>query len=130
MRIFSAFQNFDKNNLSRSDTISNGRPFSQYQWSKNTTANSSAVIFAFVGTILMSDPNRQVIEQIMSYPLSRGSGPTKSIATLSTSFWDRQRVQRSRWLCCSGLISLTIDTCGYVPFFQVSTHVWPVIDLP
>ena len=77
----SALQNLEINNLSLSDTISVGKPFSQYQFLKNSDANASAVMSVRVGTMCISDPNRSVIVRIQLKPSSSGSGPTKSIAT-------------------------------------------------
>ena len=76
-------QNFDTNNLSRSEIISMGRPFSQYQLSKKSTASSSAVRVVVVGMIRMSELRRSVIVRIQSKLLSRGKGPIKSIETES-----------------------------------------------
>jgi hypothetical protein len=81
VRWCNAFQNFDTNNLSLSEIISSGKPFSQYQCLKNTVANPSANMSVRVGAIHMSEPSRSVIIKIQLKPSSSGSGPTKSIAT-------------------------------------------------
>jgi hypothetical protein len=73
------FPKVDIKSLSRSDTMLRGRPFSQYQRSKNKMANSLAVSLVDVGIIRISDPSRSVIVRIQSYPLSSGRGPMKSI---------------------------------------------------
>lgn len=78
-----AFQNFDMKSLSRTETILSGSPFSQYQWSKKREARASAVKSVQVGISRTSDPRRSVIVSRQLKPLSRGKGPTKSIATLS-----------------------------------------------
>ena len=72
-----ARQNLDKKSLSL------GRLFLQYQWSKNRSARFSAIMSVCVGMIHTSDPGRSVIERIQSKPSSRGRGPIKSMATLS-----------------------------------------------
>jgi hypothetical protein len=77
--IVKCFQNLDMNNLSRSETMSVGNPFSQYQWLKNITANSFAVREVEVGIMRMSDPRRSVIVRIQLWPWLSGSGPMKSI---------------------------------------------------
>ena len=69
--------------LSRSETISKGKPFSQYHLWKNISASCSAVSVETVGMIWMSDPSRSVKVIIVSNPESLGSGPMKSIATES-----------------------------------------------
>src|SRR6266702_838079 len=79
----SFFQKRARNSLSRSDTISKGSPFSQYQLSKNISASFSAVRVEIVGIRRISEPRRSVRVRIMSKPLSLGSGPMKSIATES-----------------------------------------------
>ena len=71
------------NNLSQSHIIVIGSPFSQYQWSKNSSAICSTVNIVTVGINCMSEPRWSVIEQIILNPLSNGKGPTNSIATLS-----------------------------------------------
>jgi len=76
-----ALQNFHMNNLSLSDTISVGNPFSQYQCLQNSDANNLAVMSVRVGTMRMSDPSRSVIVSIQLKPSSSGKGPTKFIAT-------------------------------------------------
>lgn len=70
----------DMNNLSLSQTIFAGKPFSQYHSSKNTTANSSADRSVWVATICISDPSQSVIVKIQSFPSSSGNGPMKSMA--------------------------------------------------
>ena len=62
------FQNEDINSLSRSEIISIGRPFSQYQLSKKSDANCLAVSVVVVGIILMSEPRRSVIVKMQSWP--------------------------------------------------------------
>ena len=79
----SSFQKRDRKILSWSDTISRGRPFSQYQCRKKRSANCSAVIVVVVGTIRISDPSQSVNVTRLSYPSSIGRGPMKSIATES-----------------------------------------------
>ena len=69
------------NNLSLSDTISAGNPFSQYQCLKNRDANDSALMSVLVSTIRISDPSWSVIVSIQLNPSSLGRGPTKSIVT-------------------------------------------------
>ena len=77
--IVKCFQKADMNSLSRSEIMSKGRPFSQYQWSKNKTASSFAVSLVDVGMIRTSDPRRSVMVRIQSCPWSKGRGPMKSI---------------------------------------------------
>jgi hypothetical protein len=81
VRRCSAFQNLETNNLSLSEIMSNGMPFSQYQCLKNIDASPSAEISVCVGIIHMSEPRRSVIVNMQLKLLSSGSGPTKSIAT-------------------------------------------------
>jgi hypothetical protein len=71
------------NSLSLSEMIFNGKPFSQYQLSKKMTAKSLAVILQRVGMIWMSELRRLVIDRMQLNLWSIGSGPMKSIATLS-----------------------------------------------
>ena len=78
-----ARQNLDMKSLSRSEMISFGKPFSQYQWSKNNKARSSVEIFIFVGMIHMSECSQSMIDKIQPKPSSKGSGPIKSKVTLS-----------------------------------------------
>ena len=78
-----SFQKHDRNSLSRSNMISSGRLFSQYQCWKNNSVKCSAVSVVVVGMSLMSDPSQLVNVIRLLYPLSSGSGPTKSIATES-----------------------------------------------
>ena len=80
MSFVNAFQKRDTKILSRSQTMSFGKPFSQYHVLKKVTASSLAVMVVFVGTIRMSEPRRSVIVRIQSYPSSVGNGPMKSIA--------------------------------------------------
>src|ERR1700749_3533242 len=82
VRLMSAFQNFDMKILSRLLTILIGRPFLQYQLSKNIWVNFSAVRDVCDGMILMSVPSRSVMVMMESKPLSGGRGPKKSMATL------------------------------------------------
>ena len=63
--------------------MSFGKPFSQYQWVKNSRASSSAVMVVQVGIIRMSEPSLSVIDKIQLKLSSSGRGPMKSIATLS-----------------------------------------------
>ena len=60
-----------------------GSPFLQYKWLKNKSAIALAISVEMVGTSWISDPRRLVIEQIMLNPPSIGSGPVKSMVTLS-----------------------------------------------
>jgi len=76
------FQKRNINNLSLSDIISKGSPFSQYHLSKNNTASCSAFVFVEHGTSWMSEFKRSVMVRIQSIPFSSGSGPIKSIAML------------------------------------------------
>ena len=69
--------------LSRSEIMSVGKPFSQYQCTKNSVAKSSAEMSVRQGTSRMSEPRRHVMVAIQSKPSSSGSRPTKSMATLS-----------------------------------------------
>ena len=55
-----AFQNWDTKSLSRLETMSSGRPFSQYHSLKKICASSSAVSVVFVGTMRMSEPDLSV----------------------------------------------------------------------
>ena len=71
------------NSLSRSDTMSSGRPFTQYHFSKKISASLSADNVEVEGIICMSEPKRSVKVIIESKPLSKGRGPMKSIATES-----------------------------------------------
>src|SRR6266404_1030857 len=80
---WSVRQNRETNSLLRSDIISSGSPFSQYQVVKKTWAMSSVVAVDFVGTSRTSDPDRSVRVRIMSKPRSGGNGPMKSMATES-----------------------------------------------
>ena len=75
-----AFQNLDTNSLLRLETMFSGKPFSQYQLSKNKIAKSSAEMSVWVGTILTLAPKRSVMERIQLNPKSSLSGPMKSIA--------------------------------------------------
>lgn len=79
VRIMRCFQNFEMKSLSRSEIMSRGKPFSQYQFSKNNMAHASAVNVVWVGMIRTSELRRSVIVRMQSYPLSTGKGPTKSI---------------------------------------------------
>ena len=81
--IMSLFQKCEKNNLSLSEIISWGNPFSQYQLSKNTCAKSSAEMSVHVGIILTSDPNLSVIVAMQLNPSPLGNGLMKSTAMLS-----------------------------------------------
>ena len=56
VRIVRCFQKFDMKILSLSETMSEGRPFSQYHLLKNKTASSLAVREEEVGIMRMSDP--------------------------------------------------------------------------
>lgn len=76
-------QNLEMNNLSQSEMISEGRPFSQYQLSKNRVASFSAVMSVHVGISLTSEPRQSVMVSRQLKPSSSGSGPIKSIAILS-----------------------------------------------
>src|ERR1700761_7116833 len=78
-----AFQNRDTKSLSWSETMSSGRPFSQYHSLKNICASSSAVNVVFVGMMWMSEPDLSVKVTMLLEPSSGGSGPMKSIATES-----------------------------------------------
>ena len=78
VRIIKCFQNLDKKSLSRSEIISKGRPFSQYQFSKKRMAQPSAVRVVFVGMIRTSEWRRSVMVKMQSNPLSMGKGPMKS----------------------------------------------------
>ena len=73
------FQKDDINNLSWSEIILSGRPFSQYQWSKKRTASSLALRVVEVGIILISEFSLSVMVSIQSCPWSLGRGPIKSI---------------------------------------------------
>jgi hypothetical protein len=77
VRIIRCRQNLDINNLSRSDIISKGKPFSQYQFSKKRIAQASAVRVVCVGIIRTSEFNLSVIVRIQSNPLSSGRNPLK-----------------------------------------------------
>ena len=73
------FQKADMNNLSLSETMSNGRPFLQYQWLKNKTMSSFAVSLVDVGMMRMSEPSQSVMVRIQSCPSSKGRGPSQLI---------------------------------------------------
>src|ERR1700678_2386922 len=75
------FQKEDMKSLSRSEMMSVGSPFSQYQLSKNRTASSLAVREVEVGMMRISDDRRSVMVRMQLYPWSRGRGPMKSIDT-------------------------------------------------
>lgn len=81
-----AVQNALMNSGSRSDTISSDKPFLQYQCSKNSEANSSAVISVLVGIMQISTPSLSIIATIQLYPSSSDRGPTKSRVTQSPQF--------------------------------------------
>ena len=66
--ILRCFQKADINNLSRSETIFNGKPFSQYQLSKNRTASCFAVRVIVVGMMRTSEPRRSVIVSLQLKP--------------------------------------------------------------
>jgi hypothetical protein len=51
------FQNCNKKNDPQSETMVDGKPFSQNHWSKNKTASSHAVIIVLQGINLTSAPN-------------------------------------------------------------------------
>ena len=96
-----SFQKWDRKSLSRSDTISRGRPFSQYQCLKNRCAISSAVNVVVVGMMRILDPRWSVNVMMLLWPPSGGNGPMKSIAT------------ESQWLSgmgsgCSGPIGFDV----------------------
>ena len=76
-----AFQKHEMKSLLQSETMSSGNPFLQYHFSKNISANCSAVNAAVVGINWMSEPKRSVIVRMVSKPSSSGSGPMKSITT-------------------------------------------------
>ena len=78
-----SFQKRERKILSQSDIILSGRPFLQYQCLKKSSANFSAESVVVVGMIHMSDPRWSVNVMKLLYPSSRGSGPTKSMATES-----------------------------------------------
>ena len=65
VRSCKADQNVEMKSLSQLEMSSSGRPFSQYQLSKNITASSSAVIVVHVGIIQMSEL-RLVIDKMQS----------------------------------------------------------------
>ena len=71
------------NNLLWSETMSNGKPFSQYHFSKKVSVSCSAVNEENEGTIWILDPSQSVKVIIVSKPLSSGKGLMKSIATES-----------------------------------------------
>src|ERR1700678_26781 len=73
------FQKEDMKSLSRSETMSVGKPFSQYHLSKNRTASSLAVREVEVRMMRISEDKRSVMVKMQSKPWSRGSGPMKSI---------------------------------------------------
>lgn len=73
------FQEADIKSLSLSNTISRGRPFSQYQQSKNRISSCFAEREVVVGMIRISEPRQSVMVRIQLCPLSSGSGPMKSI---------------------------------------------------
>src|ERR1700678_2843823 len=79
VRIIRCVQNLEIKSLSWSETISKGKPFSQYHSLKKTEPNSSAGSVVLVGIIRMSELRRSVIDRIQSKPMSRGRGPMKSI---------------------------------------------------
>ena len=80
INLCNAFQNFATKSMSLSHIISEGKPFSQYQWSIKITANSYAVMFVrLVAIICISGPSLSVIVNIQSAPSSSGKGPMKSI---------------------------------------------------
>jgi hypothetical protein len=69
--------------LSQSETILEGKLFSQYHLSKKILASLSAMSEQVVGIIQMSEPNLSVMVSMQSYPLSLGSRLMKSIAMAS-----------------------------------------------
>ena len=79
----SACQNRETKSLSRSDTMLDGRPFSQYHAEKNNFAKCSADTSVRVGIRRMSLFSRSVIVAMQLKPSSSGRGPMKSIAILS-----------------------------------------------
>ena len=79
-KVFNAFQIWDMNNLSLSETIFSGKLFPHYQLSKNKTAKSSAVMSTHVGRMWMSAPKQSVMDRIQLYPESSFNGPMKSTA--------------------------------------------------
>ena len=79
VRIVRCFQNTDMKSLSLSETMSEGRPFSQYHLSKNKTASSLAVRVEEVGMMQMSEARQSVIVRIEPWPWSNGRGLMKSI---------------------------------------------------
>ena len=66
--IVRCFKKLDMNNLSWSETMSEGRLFLQYQLSKNKTASSGALSEVEVGIIQISEPRRSVIVRIQLKP--------------------------------------------------------------
>lgn len=74
-------QNLKKKQRSRSETISEGHPLSQIQWSKNNSANCSAVMVDWHGMNLMSVLRWSLIVAKKSHPLSSGKVPMESMAT-------------------------------------------------
>ena len=109
--------------------MSNGNPFSQYQYIKNNTAHSFAVRLVFVGINRTSEFRQLVMVSMQSYPLSSGRGPTKS------KRWNCNihRVQEADVGSCSfwgGIfISHTIPAWWDVTLLQVFLHVGPKIQV-
>ena len=63
-----SFQKQDRKSLSRSDTISRGRPFLQYQCVKNRCAISSAINVVIVGMMQILDPRQLVNVMMLLWP--------------------------------------------------------------
>ena len=117
-------QTFERKGLWLSETMSFHSPFSQYQWLKNKSVSSSAIIFVCVGITCTSEHSLSVMDSMQSKPLSSGSGPIKYMATLSP--------QLSR--TCSGFPSwwfvvLAVSTQANVSLLKVPSHIWPVISI-
>ena len=80
VRLCNVRQKREVNLVSRSHTISVGKPCSQYQWLKDRRAISFALASVRVGMSKISAPSQSVIVRMELKPSSSGRGPTKSMA--------------------------------------------------
>ena len=80
---FSIFQKHQRKSLLWSLTMLRGRPFSQYQYSKNWPASSSTLRSSQQGMRQMPENKQSVIVKIQSLSLSISKGSMKSIMMLS-----------------------------------------------
>ena len=103
------FQKADMKSLSRSETMSKGKPFSQYQLSKNRTASSLAVSVVVVGMMRTSDEVfavRRVFwaesDQNWSDPLRSDQNPLRIFLTpngrdMAKFFWADSDQKHQFW---------------------------------